>query len=227
MARDSIHAVMKSARLAADLTQVELAERMETQQGVVSSRETGAQQGIPHEQIERLVAATGQSLTITPDGWSIYEPQTAKLPFYGPAPCGTPLHVDANEVEPEPVELADLIEERLVPGRHVLLRADGDSMKPWIHDGDLMVVDRQRIPQMNEIVAANVNDGLTVKRIAPHPQSGQPCLMPDNPAHDPIEIQDGDEVEVIGVVIGVLRRYVRLTGPDPVARAQQLRQGRR
>lgn len=227
MAKESIHAVMKAARLAAELTQQQLAERMETQQGVVSSRETGAQQGIPHEQLERLVAATGQSLTITPEGWALYQAQPARLPCYGPAPCGTPLHLDDDEVEPEPMELADLIDERLVADRHVLLRAQGDSMKPWINDGDLMVVDRHRVPQMNDIVAANVNEGLTVKRIAPHPQSGEPCLAPDNPAHDPIEIGDGDEVEVIGVVIGVLRRYIRLTGPDPFARAQQARRLRR
>ncbi len=100
-------------------------------------------------------------------------------------------------------------------------------MKPFINDGDLMVVDRQRVPALSEIVAANLNGGLTVKRVAPHPDTGEPCLMPDNPAHDPILIDDGDEVAVVGVVIGVLRRYISLADHGPIARAQQVRRRKR
>ncbi len=47
--------------------------------------------------------------------------ETVTIPYYGPAPCGTPLLLE-DEPEPEALELADLIDDPLQPGRHLLLR---------------------------------------------------------------------------------------------------------
>lgn len=149
------------------------------------------------------------------------------IDFYGPAPCGTPLYIEDADVEPAQLELDDVIDEPMIPGRHYVLQASGDSMEPAVCDGDWIVVDRQRQPQMNEIVAANLNGGLTIKRVVPDRATGRPSLMPDNDRHQPIALDDGDELQMLGVVVGVLRQYIRLVGPDPIARAQQTRRRRK
>ncbi|MCG3177469.1 MAG: LexA repressor [Candidatus Omnitrophica bacterium] len=147
--------------------------------------------------------------------------------FYGPAPCGTPLFLDDEEVEPQQLELADVIEEPLTPGRHYVLQAEGDSMEPYIFEGDFMLVDHRRVPQVRDIVVANINDdGVTVKQLGPHPASGRLVLCPANPRHDPLELHELDEVDVQGVVIGCIRKFVSLVGPDPIARAQQTKRRR-
>ncbi len=208
MGQDSIHAVMRAARVEAGLTQVELAARMETQQGVVSSRETGAQQGIPHEQIERLVAATGRSLTITPQGWAIHEPETSRLPYYGPVPCGLPIRIDQPPVEE--IDLAWLTEGVWRPERHYLLRAEGDSMMPLIRHLDWLVVEARREPRMQQIVVATVNDETTVKRLVPHPESGEPMLAPTHDGYPIRELTEFDDFHIQGVVVGKLGRWVPL-----------------
>jgi SOS-response transcriptional repressor LexA len=215
---------MRRARSERGWTQSDLGDRLSADTSLISKRETG-RLGVPHEEIERLVAATGIPLVVTPDGWGMWNPTAATVEFYGPAPCGSPLYIE--DAEPEPVELGDVIEEPLQPGRNFILRAEGDSMFPVIGDGDWIVVDRQRTPQINEVVAANLNGGLTIKRVVPHQATGRLCLMPDNQAHAPIELDDGDEVQVLGVVVGVLRHYIKLTGPDPIAKAQQTKKRKR
>ena len=208
MDSESIHAVMRAARVEAGLTQVELAALMDTQQGVVSSRETGAQQGIPHEQLERLVSATGCSLTVTPDGWAIAEPETVRLPYYGPVPCGVPIRIDEPPVQE--IDLRALTDGVWKPDRHYLLRAEGESMMPQIRHEDWLVVDSRMGPRLQHIVVATVNEETTVKRLVPHPETGDPMLAPTHEGYPVRELTEFDELHIQGVVVGKLGRFVAL-----------------
>lgn len=74
-----------------------------------------------------------------------------------------------------------------------------------IEEGDKVVVDRSLRPRHNDIVVA-VGDGeYTIKRLYKH--RGRVELRPENPAYQPMLFEEGAELEVWGVVVGVVRRY--------------------
>ena len=82
----------------------------------------------------------------------------------------------------------------------------GDSMVgASIEDGDKVVVDRALNPKHNDIVVAVLNGEYTIKRLFKH--MGCVELRPENPAYQPITFKDGAELQVWGVVVGVVRRY--------------------
>ena len=81
----------------------------------------------------------------------------------------------------------------------------GDSMnRAGIHHEDKVVVDRSLTPQAGDIVVAVVNGEYTIKRL--RYRQGQPELWPENPAYTPITFAEGAELEIWGVVVGVVRR---------------------
>lgn len=91
------------------------------------------------------------------------------------------------------------------PAATFFVRVRGDSMMgAGIFSGDLLVVDRAIAPCSGSVVIALVNGELTIKRL--HQQDGQISLLPENPDYSPIEISDGMEFAVWGVVTGVVRR---------------------
>lgn len=83
-----------------------------------------------------------------------------------------------------------------------MLRVTGDSMiNAGILDGDLVVVSQRPTADDGEIVVAQIEDEATVKRL--RRVDGRVHLMPENDAFSPIV---PDEVTLLGVVVGVLRK---------------------
>lgn len=82
----------------------------------------------------------------------------------------------------------------------------GDSMvNAGIVEGDKVIVDRSMTAKSKDIVVAVVNGEYTIKRL--HKTSSKVELRPENPAYQPIVFKDGTELEIWGVVVGVVRRY--------------------
>ena len=82
----------------------------------------------------------------------------------------------------------------------------GESMiVAGIHDGDKVVVDRALKAQHNDIVIAVINGEYTIKRL--YQYRGRIELRPENPDYSPITFSDGYELQIWGVVVGVVRRY--------------------
>lgn len=77
---------------------------------------------------------------------------------------------------------------------------DGDSMKDaGIHSGDLLIVDRSVKPLNGRVVVACIEGELTVKRYCV--RGGRHYLVAENAEYAPIEIRDGQELLVWGVVM--------------------------
>lgn len=74
-----------------------------------------------------------------------------------------------------------------------------------IFDGDVLVVDRSITPQSGMIVVAAVYGEMVVKQLLKHKDRLQ--LLSANQDYVPIEINDGQEVFVWGVVTGSVRRF--------------------
>lgn len=83
-----------------------------------------------------------------------------------------------------------------------VLRVKGESMiNASILDGDLVVVKQQDTARNGEIVVALIDDEATVKRF--FREDGHVRLQPENDAFEPII---SVEVQVLGKVVGVLRK---------------------
>lgn len=82
----------------------------------------------------------------------------------------------------------------------------GDSMmNAGIVEGDKVIVDRSVNSKSKDIVVAVVNGEYTIKRL--YKTASKVELRPENPAYQPIVFKEGSELEIWGVVVGVVRRY--------------------
>lgn len=122
------------------------------------------------------------------------------IPILGEIACGNPIIVQENfegyRVEPK---------ETLPSGNLYYLKANGDSMDPTIPDGSWVLIREQPDVENNEIAAVLVNGDteVTLKRVKKHGDSI--LLMPDNPSHNPIIINDENPAKIIGKAV----RYTR------------------
>lgn len=91
------------------------------------------------------------------------------------------------------------------PGNVYVLQVRGDSMiDEQIRDGDYVVVEDRKNPRNGETVVAYLERGeATLKRF--YRQGKKVRLEPANAAFQPIVV-DGREVDIQGIVIGVVRR---------------------
>jgi repressor LexA len=123
--------------------------------------------------------------------------EAAYVPLVGRIAAGGPILAEEaiEDIFPLPRQIVG-------EGNLFLLKVVGDSMiNAAIADGDWVVVRQQPVAENGDIVAAMLDGEATVKtfkRSAEHV-----WLMPHNPAYTPIP---GDEAEILGKVVAVLRR---------------------
>lgn len=122
------------------------------------------------------------------------------LPFYQCAvAAGFPSPAE-NEIEGE-LDLNELLIKH--PTATFFLRVAGSSMiKAGIHHNDILVVDRSIEPTHGKIVIAAVNGELTVKRL--YCEGKKTLLVAENDAYAPIEVIEGTELHIWGVVTNVI-----------------------
>ncbi len=129
---------------------------------------------------------------------------TLALPlFLTKVPAGFPSPAD------DYLELALDLNNYLIkhPAATFMVRASGDSMKDaGIQSGDLLIVDRSLEATHGKIVIAAIDGELTVKRL--YQQSNRVQLVPDNPAYQPIDISELQNVVIWGVVTHVIHQTI-------------------
>lgn len=85
---------------------------------------------------------------------------------------------------------------------------EGDSMEgAEIFDGDILVVDKSVTPVHGHVVVAFVNGERLVKRL--HHRAGRMALVAENRRYPALEIHEGMELHVWGVVIGKFKRFTQ------------------
>ena len=116
------------------------------------------------------------------------------------------------EVEATPIEehifKESWLAQKGTPSSMVLMDVVGDSMEPFICQGDTVLVDQsQTTVQAKNVYAVGVEDSIMVKRISL--ENSMVTLLSDNTAYSPIVLQ-GDELlsfRVIGRVVWSARDY--------------------
>jgi repressor LexA len=126
--------------------------------------------------------------------------ESVDLPLLGRAAAGRPIEA---VLDGETVAVPAAMVRR--PDTFVL-QVRGDSMRDeGILDGDLVVVESRPTAESGETVVAVVEGAATVKRFH-RERGGRIRLQPANESYRPM-LLDGRDVEVRGVVVGLLRRY--------------------
>ena len=104
---------------------------------------------------------------------------------------------------PSPAD--DYIEAELDLNRF-MVRVKGAALSgAGILDGDVLVVDRSIGPRHGMIVVAVVNGEMCVRRL--NRKSGSWVLDPENRDFQPLRIRQGQDLEIWGVVTGMVRKY--------------------
>jgi repressor LexA len=123
-----------------------------------------------------------------------------ELPLLGYVAAGAPIEAIAgSETIAVPEDLAGKRDT-------YVLRVKGDSMiDEQIRDGDFVIVEDRKTAENGEMVIALVGGSdVTLKKF--YRESNRIRLQPANPAMQPLILEPG-QVQVQGVVVGVMRKY--------------------
>ena len=83
-----------------------------------------------------------------------------------------------------------------------LVRVSGDSMlNANIADQAILIVDRSLKPKHGSIVVASLDGDFVCKRLQLKPRL---CLLPENPKYEPIYIQHGQDLDIMGTVTAAI-----------------------
>ncbi|MDQ3171884.1 MAG: transcriptional repressor LexA [Acidobacteriota bacterium] len=126
--------------------------------------------------------------------------RSVEVPLLGYVAAGLPIEAIAG------VETINVPEDLVGKGDTYVLRVKGDSMiDEQIRDGDFVIVEDRKTAENGEMVIALVGGTeATLKKF--YREHGRIRLQPANPAMQPM-LFDPDQIQVQGVVIGVMRRY--------------------
>ncbi len=125
----------------------------------------------------------------------------ATVPFLGRVAAGAP--IEAVEL-PETVEVPESL---LSGGNNFALQVQGNSMvEEGIRDGDVLIIRKQDYADNGQTIVAQIAGEATIKKF--YHLGGQVELRPANEKLRSLMVPAG-EVEIIGVVVGLVRHYKR------------------
>lgn len=120
-----------------------------------------------------------------------------RIPMLGRIAAGLP--IEAIET-PDTIDLEDVFARRRPVG---ILTVTGDSMiDDQICDGDWVVYEQRSNPRNGDTVVALIDGEATLKRF--YKEKNRIRLQPANDRYEPIYVSN---VEIQGVVIGLIRRF--------------------
>jgi len=125
----------------------------------------------------------------------------ATVPFLGRVAAGAP--IEAVEL-PETVEVPESL---LSGSNNFALQVQGDSMvDEGIRAGDVLIIRKQDYADNGQTVVAQIAGEATIKKF--YQRDGQVELRPANEKLRPMMVP-AEEVEIVGVVVGLVRHYKR------------------
>ena len=129
-------------------------------------------------------------------------PKMKKIPLVGSIACGTPILAQQN--------IETYYQSPKEWRASMFLVCQGDSMEPFIKDGDMVAIREQQDAETDEIVAVMELDGCdgfaTLKKLKKRPDRVE--LWPLNPEYEPIIYlkEEMNKLQIIGLAVGVIRR---------------------
>jgi len=122
------------------------------------------------------------------------------LPLFGPIAAG--FATAAEEQASESLSIQEYLIRK--PTSSFLLRVKGDSMiNAGIFEGDIVVAEKGREPQVGDIVIGMLDGEFTLKRLKKN--KGKYYLQAENPEYPDLNARE--DLQIAGVIRGVVRRY--------------------
>jgi len=84
----------------------------------------------------------------------------------------------------------------------------GDSMEPFVHNGETVMIERHDDAKNGETVIANVNGSIYIKRIQMDPFKKWVKLVSENSHYDEIDLR-GDDLQYL-TIIGIVRAKIKM-----------------
>ena len=210
----SIGLTIKERRKDLGLTQVQLGEKVFKSAQVISNWERGYTTGITAEDIKNLSSAlkipSKDLIEENPlvEKLNLYEMHdTKRVPVIGTVRCG------AGGVAYEYIDEYITVDDTYRPDEMRGFRAEGDSMEPEIHDGDICLVHLQEDVPDGALAVVVICDGVeegegTIKRI--HKQDGAIILQATNQAYAPriFTGENANKVRIVGRVVEVRHKTI-------------------
>lgn len=136
---------------------------------------------------------------------SYYDHDLITLPMLGEIAAGKP--IEAIEQVAEKITFPKTLFPKFqAHEKYFALTVKGDSMiNAGILSGDLVIIKHQKVARNNEIVAAMINDDVTLKNFKHEGKTVQ--LISSNPKYSPIQVDESHNFEILGVLVGLIRTY--------------------
>lgn len=207
---------IKELRISSQMSQQELADKLNVAKQTVYKYENGIVTNIPSDKIEIMASlfhVSPQSIM----GWDdtpcssdlseLYEKypnikpiKKIKIPMLGKIACGEPTFADEGHetyIETDGHINADFC-----------LTCDGDSMEPKLMNGDIVFIRKQ--PEVNDgqIAAVLIEDEATLKRVYYDKPNNVLTLVAENPKYRPF-IYSGeqlDHIRILGRAVSLYRK---------------------
>ena len=139
-----------------------------------------------------------RAIEIVDDDFNLVRREIVNVPLIGNVAAGEPIFAEQNIEGYFP-----LLADDRPSGEALMLRVKGESMiNVGIYDGDHIIVHKQNTARNGDLVVALVDDSATVKTF--YKEKGHFRLQPENDTMEPIIV---NEVEILGTVAGLYRRY--------------------
>lgn len=139
-----------------------------------------------------------RAIEIVDDDFNLVRREIVNGPLIGNVAAGEPIFAEQNIEGYFP-----LLADDMPSGEAFMLKVKGESMiNVGIYDGDHIIVHKQNTARNGDLVVALVDDSATVKTF--YKEKGHFRLQPENDTMEPIIV---NEVEILGTVAGLYRRY--------------------
>lgn len=197
---------IKERRLALNLTQEELAQRLGLQKSAIAKYESGRVENIKRSVLAKMAEILECSPTYlmgwddeqpsTPSYSNIFPLQRKRVPLLGEIACGEPIF--CNEGRESYVEAGTDVR------ADFCLKARGDStIGARILDGDVVFIQRDVELVSGQIYAVAIDDEATLKRVYYDEATQELRLLAENPKY-PTMVYTGeklDHVHILGKAI--------------------------
>jgi len=218
--KETIADRLKSLRTAHKMTQKKLSDVLNCSQAKVSDYESG-KLSVSNSDLSIIANTYKVNLNwlLTGEGDIYIEHarggdhiggfnKMVRIPVVAPIAAGPAIEV----VEDEPLEVIQLPLSLLtLPPPYYAFRVQGDSMSPFIIEGDIVVLSRdwRGVHLDDKICGFRTCDGITLKRLLLQPKKKTAWLMPMNHDYHPIQYdRDTPDLELVGVLVLSIRRHV-------------------
>ena len=199
---------LKELRRKKDITQEELAKQLKLSPSAIGMYETGRREP-DFDTLQRIADYFRVSTdSVLGHDIGLYEMHdTKRVPVIGTVRCG------AGGVAYEYIDEYITIDDTYRPDEMRGFRAEGDSMEPEIHDGDICLVHLQEEVPDGALAVVVICDGVeecegTIKRI--HKQDGAIILQASNQAYAPriFTGENANKVRIVGRVVEVRHKTI-------------------